>query len=171
MAEPTQAPTRPSQGSPPGLRLWLELAALAALLLAIGVAVQAWPRLPGTVPMHFDLAGEPDGWGGRGSILVLPGSALFLYLLLTGVQRLPSHWYNYPVTITEENRERQYRLARDLVVWMKAAVLGLFAHVTVAVVRTALGEATGLGAWTVPLWLAVIFGILGVYFARALRAR
>jgi len=171
MAEPTQQQSAISPAGSSGARVWLEAAALAGLLVAISAVVQAWPRLPETVPMHFDLAGEPDGWGGRRSILLLPGSALFLYLLLTGVRRLPSRWYNYPLRITEENRERQYRLARDLIVWMKAAILGMFAHLTVAIVRAALGESAGLGAWTVPLWLVVIFGLLGVYFKRALRAR
>lgn len=162
-------------GAPPelagGIRWLLEGAALAALALGIAAVVQAWPQLPAVVPMHFDLAGRPDGWGNRSTIGVLPGTSIFLYVLLTAVQRLPAHWYNYPVGITEENRARQHRLARDLVLWLKALLMGLFAHLTVLILRTAFGESAGLGPWTIFVWLGVIFGVVGVYLKRALRAR
>lgn len=166
---PESAATSPAGSS--GTRFRLELAALAGLAVAVVSVVQAWPRLPDVVSMHFDLAGRPDGWGSRKSVLLLPATSLFLYVLLTAVERLPPHWYNYPVGITEENRARQHRLARDLVLWMKALLMGLFAHLTVLILRTAFGEAAGLGPWTIFLWLGVIFGLVGVYLARALRAR
>jgi uncharacterized membrane protein len=149
----------------------LELAALAALALGIAVVARAWPELPRRVPMHFDLAGKPDGWGSRGTVLLLPGASVFLYLMLSAVRRIPASWYNFPVALTEENRARQYRLARDMILSLKAAVMGLFAHITVALVETALGRAAGLGPWLVPAWLAVIFGTIAIYLVRILRAR
>lgn len=62
-------------------------------------------------------------------------------------------------------------LARDLILWLKAAVTGLFAHLTVGVLRKAVGEARGLGAWTIPLWIGILTGLLVVYLVRARRAR
>lgn len=170
MVEPTHEPAEISPGKMAGGRAWLEVAALAGLVLGVVAVARAWPRLPDTIPMHFDLAGRPDGWGNRKTVLLLPGISVFMYLMLTGVQRIPSRWYNYPVRITEENRERQHRLALGLIVSLKAALMGLFAHLTIAVLRTALGEASGIGAWTVALWLGVIFGLVGVYLVRAFRA-
>lgn len=171
MSEPTQEPTPTSPAPTPGARRWLEVAAFAGLAVGIGAAVQAWPRLPEVIPMHFDIAGRPDGWGGRGTLLLMPGSSLFLYLLLTLVQRLPARWYSFPVGITEENRARQHRLALDLVLWMKVALVWMFAHLTVLIARTALGQAQGLGAATMLLWVGGIFVLLGIYLVRALRAR
>jgi len=170
MTEPSSDP-RPLAPDAPGGHWLLELAALAALALGIWAVARAWPELPERIPMHFDLAGRPDGWGSRGTVLLLPGASLFLYLMLSAVQRIPARWYNYPVALTEENRARQYRLARDLILSLKAAVLGLFAHITYALVETALGRAAGLGPWLIPAWLVVIFGTVGLYLARALRAR
>jgi len=149
----------------------LELLALAALAFGIVVVARAWPELPRRIPTHFDIAGQPDGWGGRETVLLLPGASLFLYLMLSAVQRIPARFYNFPVALTEANRARQYRLARELILALKATVMGLFAHITYALVETALGRADGLGPWLVPGWLVVTFGLIGVYVARALRAR
>ena len=163
---PANAP-RPA----PSPRWPVEAAALAGLALAVGSVLRSWGELPERVPTHFGLSGRPDAWSGRGSVLALPVLSVVLYGALTLVQRLPGRWYNYPVRITEENRERQERLARDLILWLKAALMGLFAHLTLGVLRTALGEAAGLGTWTVPLWIGLMTGLVAVYFVRARRAR
>lgn len=165
------APPAPVRPESPATRWLLEVVALVAMGVSVAAVARAWPELPARVPMHFDLTGEPDGWGGRGSVLLLPGTAIFLYLLLSGVQLLPARWYNYPVPLTDENRNRQHRLAKGLIVALKAAVCGLFAHLTLAVLESALGRADGLGPWLVFGWLAVIFGLIGVYLSRALRVR
>lgn len=163
----------PSNGSEPSPspRWPVEAAALVGLALAVGSVLRVWGELPERVPIHFGLSGRPDAWAGRGSVLALPVLSVVLYGALTLVQRLPGRWYNYPVTITEENRDRQERLARDLIRWLKAALMGLFAHLTVGLLRTALGEAAGLGAWTVPSWIGVMVGLVVVYLVRARRAR
>lgn len=149
----------------------VEAAALVGLALAVGSVLRVWGELPERVPIHFGLSGRPDAWSSRGSVLALPVLSVVLYAALTLVQRLPGRWYNYPVTITEENRTRQERLARGLILWLKAALMGLFAHLTLGVLRTALGEASGLGTWTVPAWIGVMTGLVVVYLVRARRAR
>lgn len=171
MSEPS--PDSPAPGSEPSpTPRWLvEFAALAGVAVAVSSVLRVWGELPERVPMHFDLAGQPDAWGSRGTLLLLPVLSAVMYILLSLVQRMPGRWYSYPVTITEENRARQERLARDLILWLKAAVTGLFAHLTVGVLRTASGEARGLGAWMTPLWIGVLTGLLVVYLIRARRAR
>lgn len=175
MTEPISGRTAPSTDRPssaaPGGRWALELVALLALGLGILAVVRAWPELPATVPTHFGLSGEPDAWGPRKAIAMMPAIAAFLYLLLSGVQRIPASWYNYPVTLTDENRARQHALARELLAWIKAAGMGLFAHLTIGILRIALGHAESLGPWVVWGWVAAIFALVGVYLARARRAR
>lgn len=154
-----------------GTRWLLEVVALLALVLGIAAVLRAWPDLPATVPMHFDLAGRPDGWGSRKALLLLPGVSIFLYVLLSLVQRLPASWYNYPVAIDAESLERQHRLARGLIVSLKAAIMGLFAHLALAIVDIALDRSESFGPWLVAGWLVVIFGLVAVYLIRARRAR
>lgn len=170
--DPPAAPAaEPSSPTAPGGRWMPELMALLALGLGIVAVVRAWPELPATVPTHFGISGEPDASGARGTIAMLPAVAAFCYLLLSGVQRIPASWYNYPVTFTDENRARQHALARDLIVWLKVALMGLFSHLTIGILRIALGHAEELGPWVVWGWLAAIFALVGVYLVRARRAR
>ena len=45
----------------------------------------AWyPRLPERIPIHFDIAGKPDGWAVRSLVtwFSLPGLSLVMTLLL-----------------------------------------------------------------------------------------
>ncbi|MGI4717490.1 MAG: SdpI family protein [Janthinobacterium lividum] len=42
----------------------------AVLLLTLGVALALYPQLPSTVPVHWNAAGEPDGWGARAEVLM-----------------------------------------------------------------------------------------------------
>ena len=53
--------------------LWL-LILLPALYLAY-----VWNALPATVPIHFDASGEPNGWGEKGTELILIGVNVFIY--------------------------------------------------------------------------------------------
>lgn len=59
--------------------------AVNAIVLAVMLAFALWAydKLPDPIPIHFDAAGEPNGWAARswGSWLLLPGCALGLTLL------------------------------------------------------------------------------------------
>lgn len=67
-------------------REWPSLFALLVMLLA---SLWAWPRLPVTVPVHWNLLGEPDRFAGRlEGLLTLPLVALFVYLLLLNLSRI-----------------------------------------------------------------------------------
>ncbi len=56
---------------------WIIIAAMFA------VAAWSWPRLPDHIPIHWNLAGEVDGYGGKFTgLLVLPLFAVGLYLLM-----------------------------------------------------------------------------------------
>lgn len=46
------------------------LVCLAALLLVLGMAAAIYPELPARVPVHWNAAGEIDGWGERHALLV-----------------------------------------------------------------------------------------------------
>jgi uncharacterized membrane protein len=46
------------------------LVCLAALLLTLGMLAWVYPELPARVPMHWNAAGEIDGWGERHMVLI-----------------------------------------------------------------------------------------------------
>ncbi|MFM9946367.1 MAG: DUF1648 domain-containing protein [Saprospiraceae bacterium] len=143
----------------------LALTGLALLLILIAVY---WSKLPDTIPIHFNLAGEADGWGRKATILVLPGIALFIYVTMTLVIQSSKN-INYPVRITPENAERQYRLARHLIAVMKAAVVWGLLGLTWLILRTALSAGAQLGSWPAFVLVGSVFAIVGGYFVMALK--
>ena len=57
----------------------LEGVALIGLLILLGMTVYEYPRLPDTIPSHFNAAGLPDDYSSRDSFLFLPGIDIFIY--------------------------------------------------------------------------------------------
>src|SRR5579883_1223453 len=85
----------------------LEVLAVCCLIGLLVVAIWGWLILPAIVPTHFNISGQPDAYGSKNGLLILPIIFLLAYGLLTFVERFP-HTYNYPFAITEENAPRQY---------------------------------------------------------------
>jgi hypothetical protein len=135
----------------------------AALLLLAGIAltVSSMGALPARIPTHFGFDGNPDGWGGKNSLFLLPILSAVFYAGLTELERVP--WvYNYPVEITEENAPGQYRVGRLMIEWMKLVVLAIYSYLQWQTVEGAKGLSHGLGAWFLPAAMVAMFGGMGV---------
>src|SRR5690606_38646731 len=74
----------------------LEVVAAVLLIYTMIHLGAYYGQLPERIPIHFNAAGQPDGWAMRGSIFILTGAKVFLYILLTGVSFLPPRYYNIP---------------------------------------------------------------------------
>jgi hypothetical protein len=120
--------------------------------------------------INIDASGVPDGWSGKGSIWLLPGVTVGLYVLLTVLSKFP-HAFNYLWAITEENAERQYIIARTMVRSLKAELIILFTYMEYATVQTAMGEINGLGIIFVPITLVVIFGTIAMFLIQGYKAK
>ncbi len=86
------------------------VAFLCCAATALIVAVR-WNKLPEKIPTHFELNGEPNGFGGKKMLIVL----LVVMVAITGLMYLsemfPKMW-NLPVKITDANREFVYRTVK-----------------------------------------------------------
>jgi uncharacterized membrane protein len=99
---------------------------VAILLLWLGTLLCYFYVLPNTIPIHYNLKNEPDGFGSKAYIFITPGIATALYILLSFVGRYP-HRFNYLKPVTEENAERMYTSAvRLLRVAKMYIILGFF---------------------------------------------
>ena len=165
---PNQRPVI-SLGLSPAL-LAVELAGAIAILVSILPIVQFWGVLPDRIPIHFGLGGQPDTWGDKVTIWIVPAVAAIIFVVLTAVSRYP-HTFNYPVRITQENARRQYLLARSLLVWLKAEICWLFAFIVRQQILVALGNAQTLSVELVFGLTFLIFATVGLYFVRAYLAR
>jgi uncharacterized membrane protein len=152
------------------LEIYCEVVAAATVAFVFIYLSATWTTLPDKVPTHFNFAGTPDHWGSKYSLLLLVGVTFVLYLGLSILSRFP-HIYNYPFAITEENRQRQYLLARQMVTTLKAELVCVFVFVTWQTISVARGRARDLTGWSMPVFLVVIFGTVIVYLIKAYRSR
>jgi len=147
---------RPQLDLPPtATDRWLDALALAALVALIALPAYAYGDLPDRVPKHFSLNGEPDSWGAKTSIWLLPAIGVALFALLTLVNRKP-HTFNYLTTITADNAEHQYRNAMTMIRVLRLLILLTFLYLVWGTLRTAQGLQSGLGE---PLSLLMVLGI------------
>jgi len=74
----------------------IELPHWALLILMFLLAAAAWGAAPDHMPIHWNLAGQPDRWGGRfEGLLAVPFAALGLYLLMLLLPRVDPGRANY----------------------------------------------------------------------------
>lgn len=130
----------------------LALLALAALVL---LPIIYWGDLPEKIPIHFNARGEADGYGQPVFLWAVTAVGVFIYALMTVVNKNP-HNFNYMKNITAENAEQSYRSATQMIRWLKAVILILFAYTSWMMIQNALGKTSGLGSWFLPLVLLTI---------------
>ncbi len=122
-----------------------------------------YPQLPDTIPIHFNIKGEPDGFGSKNTIWVMPFIALGCFLLINFLNKSP-HLLNIPVKITEENKEYQYRLiSKSILVFNCITTIFLF-YINLSIIKFVLGESVGMGTFSVIIYLVSIILGMAYYF-------
>lgn len=137
---------------------WLAWAALALLW---GLTVWSLVRLPDTIPIHFNGAGQPDGYGGKDTLTVLALLVTGLFAALTAVTnavRKHPHLLNFPFAITPANAFRHYCGAIRLARGFRIGLVLVFLLMLYQMAQVATGRATGLGAWDMPVSLGLLIG-------------
>lgn len=133
------------------------------LFLVLFIPLYFYGKLPETIPIHFNFAGEPDVLGSKKVLFVLPGIALLLFIMMSIIPKLNLN-YNYPVVITEENRDIQKTLSNGLLKISKVSVLLVFLLIEVQTVQAVLERKLFLSHYGVIIYLAIIFAPVIVYF-------
>jgi uncharacterized membrane protein len=143
-----------------------EILSLTGVVAGLILLLMVWTDLPGEIPRHFGFSGEPTAWSGRWSAVFPIALAVGLYVGLTVLARYP-HIFNYPFVITQENARIQYRLARSMLIWLKAMCVWMFVLIVWSQTRVALSEADGIHPLTIFGFLIGIHVVLGIYIYRA----
>ena len=154
------------------MRKYLEaisLTALALLLWITWAALYGPHALIGPIPTHFDLAGRPNAYGPPQMLLVLPAVALVLYLLITVVSRNPAV-FNYPVRVTPKNRPRLQELALNMIAFLKAETVMLFALIQYQTIDSARNLQSSLPQSLMLTGIAVIFSTIALHIIAMRRA-
>jgi len=126
---------------------WLILVATLAL------TAWAWPRVPERMPVHWNLAGQPDRYGGRvEGLLMLPLVAVGLYALFLVLPRFDPGRANYP----------QFGGAYAAI---RTAILGVLAVIHGAVVAVAMGWRGDFGS-LIAVVIGAMLAVLGAALPR-----
>jgi uncharacterized membrane protein len=139
---------------------------LAALWIFVSVM---YHNLPDTVPIHFNLAGEADGFGEKRTTFIMPILASFQFLVLSVMQEYP-HMFNYPVKITAENAERQYTIGVRMMRVVRIVLVAVFGTVEVYSNKEYLGLEFN-GYLLLPVVLAILILPLSYLMIKSYRQR
>ena len=122
------------------------------VLLPLAAGLLLWNRLPEQLPMHWNAAGQIDGWGSRlAGICLMP---LFLRVI---------HWGCGGACFIDPKNKEQNRKALGLAIWICPVVSLLTGYMTLA---TAL-EIELLDVNTLILiFLGVLFIVIGNYLPK-----
>lgn len=127
------------------IRFVLQGLGLLCLLAVTVFILSRWQSLPVEIPAHFDVAGRPEGYGPKSSLVSLLAVSWVAYGLFTVLSYFPKAW-NLPV-----KTPRAYQIAGILMPVLGLVLALIFGWVSLC---SALGR--GLGAWFLPAVLAGI---------------
>lgn len=141
---------------------------LLCLLMLLGITVYliiSWSSIPDKIPGHYNAAGEVDRWGDKSELLFLPVLGWLLYIGITLLERFPQVW-NTGVTVTVENKERVYRILKNMIGTLKIMTVAIFTSLTI---NTAFAKA--LPVFFLPLILLLMFGFIIFFMIRLNRSK
>jgi len=138
------------------MKIWTwrsELIPLSILAAMLAAAAWGWGRMPERIPVHWNLDGEIDRYGGRfEGVLLLPLIAVGTYLLFLFLPRL------------DPGRDNYARF-RGAYLTIRVAILVVLGAVHAAVLAGALGREVSLGRGITPL-IAALFVAVGLVLGK-----
>lgn len=130
-------------------------AVLSSLALIAGICLYTlllYPRLPDTMPIHWDLHGKPNGWMGKsGGVLFGPGVMLVMFAFQLGASRLSPRDYDVDA----------FRPAFN---YLMVLVAGLFGFIQVIILHAALNASFDSGKVLIGglmLFMAAVGNLMG----------
>lgn len=140
---------------------FLEVVSVVFLLSTVLIVSIAVPNLPDTVPVHFDMNGEPNRYGSKYFLWTSVAVSVFIYMLLGVIAMFPES-FNYPSK--KSDTEGQYKLGVKLIRSLKACILLFVAILSYAMVRSAQTSSAKDMFWLMPIVPAFLVGNL-IWFA------
>lgn len=140
----------------------IDMLTYLGLAIMVGLTADYFQQLPDTIPVHFDGSGNADGYGGKGTIWVIPIIVALIAIGFSYLERIPHH-FNYSITVTPDNAEKQYRIGIRLLQYMKLIIAWSFLYLQYRIIQAAVEGQHSIGNGFLVVFLALIFGGI-VYF-------
>jgi len=135
---------------------------VALVIFLWGYTILNFRKLPEIIPIHFDLEGKPDNYGAKYFIFLLPFVGSLIYFFLSfNIKEIN----NYPVEITQENKEIQLSIGMMAVKSIIANVLFIFFTFQKRIVEIAVHQKDK----KIPVisLISGLFGIIGFFIILA----
>lgn len=111
----------------------LEVLCVVILLGVILFIVCFYNKIPTIIPIHYNLYNEVDGLGSKGNVWIIVGIEVVTYIGLSFLQRYPQK-FNYPVRVTEFNKDRLFSLGKGIMLLMKLCIVLLYSYITLCMI-------------------------------------
>ena len=115
-----------------------------------------YKSLPEIIPTHYGANGIADDYGSKKTLFLIPGIVTIIVMGMRWLNRYP-HKFNYMTAITEDNAERQYRMATRLIRYLQFIIAVLFNYIVVKTVEDAYVKQSKLDIWFVFILEAAVF--------------
>lgn len=126
-----------------------EIPILIILIAPVVYILAIWSQLPGEIPIHYDVHGDVNGWGGKGFAFLLPAINLGTYLLMLFLPKLDPKKMN-----NEFFKTNIYKL-RVVIALFLSAFSALFVYM-------ALHQTQGAGlSHYIPILAFLLFAVMG----------
>ncbi len=125
-----------------------------------GFAIYAYFKAPDVIPTHFGLDGQADGYGGKGSLFVLPSIISFVMFIFTILLKRPET-HNYAVQVTTENAPRLYAASNRMLRIVKCIINTFILYFSIEFVQALKSEKLQFSMWSLLVFLVVLFGAIG----------
>lgn len=116
--------------------------------------------------MKFSASGDPQTWQVKGMLWFLPGTALFLYLMLTILAVIiplyPQGYHGLARPLTPELLGQMNRAIVFMLELLKVETIAMFLYLTHNIINITTGKAQRLNSWHMLLFLFVIFASIGL---------
>lgn len=115
-----------------------------------------YSNLPATIPYHFTISGQADGFAKKESIFILHSiiSILILVMKILGqYSSLSNYGKNIPVESYNENLKLGTRIDKTIILGIGA----IFLFTNYEVTQNGLGKPIGIGRWFIPSIIIIIF--------------
>lgn len=116
-----------------------------------------WSGIPDKVPMHYGAGGTVDAYASKYFVFFCPVVTFLMNRFLRFLERRPEFW-NIPVSMDRQNRDRIYMATKSLIVSLRVIVVALFSYIGLRIAR-----GKPLGTWFLPVILVATFGLILVY--------
>ncbi|HXH48691.1 MAG TPA: DUF1648 domain-containing protein [Terriglobia bacterium] len=129
------------------------------------------PRLPARIPTHFNMSGEPNGWGPPHMLWLLLAFQVLLAVLMLSIsfwgRRFPGSVHLGTRSLrdfTPEQRERVWPLLDQMAGWMGVATSLFFVYLIRESIRAAESPNPQFHSGRAPLVFAGAMAGLAIYF-------